>query len=532
MIRRLFPLVLLVALAVRLWGIGFGIPYVNARPDETQIAGPAVGFLTGDLRPPFLQWPTLFPYTVALIYVVYFALTRPFGGYATLAAFAESRRVNISPFIYVTRGLSAVMGVLTVWWVYAIGKRAFDETVAIVAAWFLALSFLHVRDAHFGVTDVTMTALVVLAVLAILRWRQTGELPHAAGAGFAAGFAASTKYNALGLCVPFGVALVQRFVEERHARSGVVKRAVQALVVFGGALALALFGTSPYILIDWTRFVSDVAATQSMLVQGHGMVLGQGWSYYARVVLPAAVGWPIFIGGTAGALILLATRFRASAVVLAFPIAYYLVAGRGLGVFARYMLPVVPFLCIAAAWLTVEVARTLARDRSPAVRRGLIAAAAIAMVAPTAYKTVLLDRLLGTTDNRTVTARALMDILPPNSLFYQSGEAYGHVPLTVDGRQAAVRIAGYDQGAGQFRPEDPDWILIQRSPLVLYSAVPPSLERLLEDRYVLARRFPTEDDSRTDRIYDQQDAFYLPLEGLAGIRRPGPAFDLYSRRRE
>ena len=529
-IRRLFVLVLFVALAVRVWGIDFGMPFVNARPDETQIAGPAVGFLTGNLRPPFLQWPTLFAYTVALVYLAYFALTRPFSGYATLAAFAESRRVDLAPFIYVPRALSALMGTMTVWWVYSIGRRAFDETVAIVAGSFLALCFLHVRDSHFGVTDVPMTALVVLTVLAILSWRQTGDLSRAAGAGLAAGLAASTKYNGLGVCVPFAVALVQRLMEERRTRPDALKRAAQALAAFGGLLALALFGTSPYILIDWPRFVRDVTATQSMVMQGHGMVLGQGWSYYARVVLPAAVGWPIFLAGTAGAILLLATRFRESAVVLAFPIAYYVVAGRGFGVFARYVLPVLPFLCITAAWFTVQAARLLSRGRSPAFRDGLIAAGAVAMLMPTAYKTLLLDRLLGTTDNRTITGRALMDILPPDTLVYQSGEAYGHASLAPDGRPLPVRTATYDEATGRFRPADPDWIVVQRSPLILYSAVPPRLERLLQERYALVRRFPTEEGSRTDRTYDQQDAFYLPLVGLEGLRRPGPEFELYKRR--
>ena len=48
---------------------------------------------------------------------------------------------------------------------------------------------------------------------------------------------------------------------------------------------------------------------------------------------------------------------------------------------------------------------------------------------------------------------------------------------------------------------------------------------------MLARRFPTETGPAIDRTYDQQDAFYLPLEGLAGLRRPGPSFELYTRRR-
>jgi hypothetical protein len=219
-------------------------------------------------------------------------------------------------------------------------------------------------------------------------------------------------------------------------------------------------------------------------------------------------------------------------VVLAFPIAYYLVAGRGLGVFSRYIIPVLPFLCIAAAWFTVEIARTVTRGRSPLVRRGVIVVAAAALVTPSAYKTVLLDRLLATTDNRTITARVLVGILQANSLFYQSGEGYGHAPLAVDGRRADVRIARFDPGAGRFNPEDPDWILIQRSPLVLYSNVPPSLERMLQDRYVLARKFSTSRGAGVERTYDQQEAFYLPLEGLEGLTRPGPEFELYARRRD
>jgi hypothetical protein len=525
--RQFLPIVLFIAVAVRLWGLGFGLPYIMARPDEAEIGGAAVGFLSGDLRPPAFQWPTLFPYITAAIYVVYFVLTQPFTGYATLGAFAESRYQSVAPFLYITRSLSAVMGVMTVWWVYAICRRLFDDAIAIVAALFLALAFLHVRDSHFGVTDVAMTGLVVLTMLAILKWRQTGNVLHAAAAGLAAGLAASTKYNGFGVSVPFVVALGQRVVEDRRARTATDarRRLVQGLLAFGAALAIGFFGASPYILIDWSRFVNDVSGVGMHLAGGHGMILGRGWSYYARVVLPAAIGWPMFAAGAAGVLILLITRLRDAAILFAFPVAYYLVAGRGYTVFARYIIPVLPFLCIAAAWLVVTGVRVVARRATPAVRGALVAAAAIAVVAPTARKALLLDRLLATTDNRVIVARALVETLPPNSVMYQSGETYGYVPMAIDGRDVA-RVSAYNDGSGKFDSGVPDWILVQRSPLVLYSAVPLGLERLLHERYVLVRRFPTEED-RSDRIYDQQDAFYLPLNGLEGITRPGPAFELY-----
>jgi hypothetical protein len=518
--------VLLLATAVRAWGLGFGLPAATARPDETGIAGPAVGFLSGDLRPPLFYWPTLFQYLVALAYVLYAKLT----GAPALAAFAESRRVSLAPFLYVSRSLSMVFGVVTVWWVYTIGRRLFDAKVGVVAALFLALAFLHVRDSHFGVTDVPMTALVVFAVLLILRWDERGGFGRAAAAGLISGLAGSMKYNGLGTVTAFGAAWILHAVDASapDARS---RRGLAAdLLAYCGAMTVGFFGSSPYILIDWSRFLADTRAVRETLAGGHGTILGQGWWYYAQVVLPAAMGWPMFLAGVAGVALLFATRWRIATVLLAFPVSYYVVAGRGYSVFARYVLPIVPFLSLTAAWFVVTVARAIARASPVAGRMALVPVMALLVVAPTAYTTLLLDRLLARPDNRVVTARALLEVIPAGAFFYQTGESYGQIPLGIDGRSIAVRQVSFDAGRESFHPIEPDWVLVQRSPLALYSAVPESLEQVLRDRYELARSFPTGPPAPRGRIYDQQDAFFLPLTKLAGIDRPGPSYELFRKR--
>jgi hypothetical protein len=244
-------------------------------------------------------------------------------------------------------------------------------------------------------------------------------------------------------------------------------------------------------------------------------------------VLPAALGWPMLVAGIAGIAALMTTRLRDSAVLFAFPVAYYALAGRGYTVFARYIIPVLPFLCIAAAWFIVTSVRALTRHLTPPVRSAFVAVASIAVVAPTAMQTLALDRLLGTTDNRIIVARALVERVTPDTSFYQSGEKYGYVPLRIDGREIA-HVRTYNAKTGQFEPNEPDWILLQRSPLVLYSSVPAPVERLVRERYELVQRFPTGGDDG-GAVYDQQDAFYLPLTGLGGVDRPGPAFELFRR---
>jgi hypothetical protein len=79
------------------WGIGFGLPYANARSDETSVAGPSVSFLYGSFEPLHFFYPTGFMYALSGVYVACHEVTRPWAPYRTLIDFAESRRQNIAP---------------------------------------------------------------------------------------------------------------------------------------------------------------------------------------------------------------------------------------------------------------------------------------------------------------------------------------------------------------------------------------------------------------------------------------------------
>ena len=124
--------------------------------------------------------------------------------------------------------------------------------------------------------------------------------------------------------------------------------------------------------------------------------------------------------------------------------------------FARYILPVLPFLCVTAAWFVVALVRVWLASRPPRVQGLAIALVALLAVAPTAAASIQLDRLLAVTDNRVVTADALANVLPADDLVYQSGSSYGRVPLGLDGRGAALREARIrDDDTGTFEPAEP-----------------------------------------------------------------------------
>jgi hypothetical protein len=513
-----------VALGLRVWGIGFGLPNANARPDETSVAGPAVTFLSGNFEPPHFLYPTGFMYALSGVYVVYYEATRPWASYKTLHDFAESRRQNLAPFLLTSRAISVAMGVLSVAWLLLVGARSADRRSGLLASVLLAVCFLHVRDSHFGVTDTTMTAFVVLGVYQILKWLESGTIARALIAGIVGGLAMSTKYNGLGLGVPFGVAALVRLVGAVRERRPVAPVLLSG-VVFTLALAVVFSAGSFYIFIQPERFVGDLKTQGSYFASDYGLGLPRGWIQHAIFTLPNAVGWPMYFAGLAGTVWFLVRDFRKAVVVFAFPIAYYIVAGSGYSVYARYMMPVVPFVCLGAGYFCVRAIEVLMPDAAGSRPKAAMAALAVLLALPTAAKSVQLDQLLSRTDNRVVVSQALETILPPDAVVYQTGSPFGRAAWP-----ASIRVheRTFDEASGRFDPAPPDWILIQRSPLVVYSPVPPHMPEILDAQYSLVKSFPAGD--ARPRAYDQQDAFFLPLGGLEGLDRPGPAFDLYKRK--
>ena len=90
-----------------------------------------------------------------------------------------------------------------------------------------------------------------------------------------------------------------------------------------------------------------------------------------------------------------------------FPVAYYVAAGAGYNVFVRYMIPVVPFLCIFAGYFVASAASAMRHPMR--LRPALVAAiVGLAVAAPTATNVVQFDRLLTQEDSR-ISGGALAD---------------------------------------------------------------------------------------------------------------------------
>src|SRR5262249_52508589 len=133
-------------------------------------------------------------------------------------------------------------------------------------------------------------------------------------------------------------------------------------ILVGAALLAFICGT-PYAILDAPHFLEGLRFDFNHLNEGHGILLGRGWSYHLTFSLWYGLGAPLLLAGLAGAVLLTATSRKNAVVILTFPVLYYATVGRGYTVFVRYITPVVPFLCVTAALAVVWMVRRFVTDQ-------------------------------------------------------------------------------------------------------------------------------------------------------------------------
>jgi hypothetical protein len=432
----------------------------------------------------------------------------------------------------VPRVLSAAAGTATIAALFGAAKELFSTRVALLASAFLAVTFLHVRDSHFGVTDVPATFLTVCAFWASVRCATKGvTLRRAAVAGVLCGLATSTKYNTALVLLPAIVAIVWQ--PERNRRPALVVRALAVLLL--GA-AIAFVAGTPFAVLDSSTFLAAVTGVGRHLGAGH-VVMARGWMYHAIFTLRYGLGIPLLAGAGLGGVWLIARRPRAAALALAFPVPYYIVLGSGLTVFVRYMVPIVPFACLAAAVFVDQFADALDdwfNHGHAAVPHVATAALAAVIVMPTARSSVLFDRLMTKSDTRVLAADWVASHFPTGATIYQNG--YGYVQLRPAPRGLYPQY-GFNDRANRFERDSrpataPDVIVLHESPLGVYTLVPAPIAALVEADYVQVATFTAMTPSGAQQaVYDLDDAFFAPFGGIENARRPGSNISVFERRK-
>ncbi len=354
-LHRALPLVavLLVAGGLRFAGLDWdrGLLF---HPDERRILMVVAG----------LRWPE--PWDWSLVLSPRSPLNPRFFAYGSFPLYilhALRELLGAERLYLAGRALSAGLSLATVVALYGIGSRLQGRRAGLLAAAFLAVSVLPVQLAHFGTVDSLLVLLCTLVVWALIEVAQTGSLRAGVAGGVLLGLALATKTSALPLAVTLWVAWATWAVQARPLPR--LWRGLAGLATSAAAAAVTFVVAMPYALIDWFRFATALAQEAAM-AEGSPRVpyvlqyVGTVPYLYQLVELARwSLGLPLCLVALAGLAWLtwrgVGHRRPEDVVILAWVWPYFLAVGAFHAKFMRYMAPLVPWLCLAAALLLVHM---------------------------------------------------------------------------------------------------------------------------------------------------------------------------------
>jgi len=385
LIDPLLPLILLAALALRLWGVGVNvpdprvadIPMDDTAVDEgdrraTQYAWDMWRGGNGplNLNPGTGDWPGLPFYTTLAAQVAYRGYDLALHPGSTPASFQGRAVAHPAGVFLAGRIIGVLLGLASVLLIYVLGAQLGGRAVGRMAALFLAFLPFHVYSSQ-RVSDPNLLSLVFMtgAAIAMVRIARGGGWRDSILGGACVGLAAASKYVPGVLLAPLAFAHIGPAPKEGRALPVTVSWRRLGAAVAAAALAFAL--ASPFTLLDWRHKQEDVNAQQvRLMTEWVGLSAGpRALPTYLVATLPSMLTWVGYLLALAGC-VLLWRRGREGQAVLFIPILF--VAAVGLLGLAqpRFVLPAVGVLAIAAALAVAAIGDAITKGAGTRARGG------------------------------------------------------------------------------------------------------------------------------------------------------------------
>jgi Dolichyl-phosphate-mannose-protein mannosyltransferase len=353
-------LVLLAGLGLRLWGVRQGLPYAYNTDEADHFVSHAVRmFEEGTLNPHYFANPPAFTYLLHYLFGAWYG-----GGAGVRHAFA----LHPSELYTLGRVAAAVLGTLSLWLLYATGARLFNRGVGLLAAAIEAVAFLPLFYAHLALNDVPTLAPLTLSLLGTAGVLRKGRKRDYLLAGAGLGLACATKYTAGIALVPLLAALAARYLDaEQVARRGVLA----GLALVGAAALLGFLIANPYAVLDYDSFHRELVHQSALSAESQGKLGApkHGGIVYYLWSLTWGLGWVPALAALGGALTVWRSQRRLGWLLVPAPLLFLAFMGLQGRYFGRWLMPILPVLCLLAAFFIVQACEAGARFLA-ASRRG------------------------------------------------------------------------------------------------------------------------------------------------------------------
>jgi 4-amino-4-deoxy-L-arabinose transferase-like glycosyltransferase len=448
-------LILCVALGLRLWGIGEGLPYIYNIDEAGHFVPKAVRMFSEGLNPRYFVNPPALSYVLHIVFDVWFG-----GGHGVLREYSR----HPGEVFLVGRVTVALLGTAAVWLLYLLGARLFDRRIGLLAAAIEAVAFLPVSYGHLALNDAVTLLPLTLSLFGSAGVLRYGRKRDYALAGIGLGLACASKYTAGIAIVPLAAGAAVHYLEPidpRRAResSGSATgepatpaargRRVLLGVALAGVCALASFLlANPYALLDFKLFYSELVHQSSLSDEAQGKLGAPkeiGIFYYLWS-FSWGLGWVPALAALGGAIAIWPRHARIGWLLVPAAILFLGFMGLQDRYFGRWLLPIFPIVCLLAAYFALRVGRDVLEKAMPRARGGGIgivgtltgALIVLALLAQGLLYSVHNDLVLSSADTRNITRAWMVAHVPRGT------------PIVVE---PVVLDSWIEEGAGGSRSE-------------------------------------------------------------------------------
>jgi Dolichyl-phosphate-mannose-protein mannosyltransferase len=537
-------LIMLLAFTLRIWGIEYGLPYIY-HVDEHYYINTALKLGAGIINnPPYA--PTGLSNLLFGEYASYYAVGKLAGIFTSTKEFESVFLRDPSNFYFLGRLTSALLGTATCFTLYMLGKKVFTPIMGLVAAGFLAVSFLHVRDSHYSVPDVAMTFFVTLAITLSAVALHNNSRRYIYMASLAAGLAIAMKWTALPVVITIGWASLWVGIESGKHIIGRFVNWSTGFTVLTFVMGFAL--GSPQIFINPTPYISE-AIQLAQAGRGGGFSIWQvdtlpGWLFYGKTLL-IGVGPILLILGITGILrqliLTVKTGDKVSIVLLSFPLVYYMIMGSTRNYFVRYSLPLLPFIALFAAETVIGTLMWVLASRQRRLSWILPVILIIVAIAQPLIQSIRHDILLTRQDTRTLAKQWIEANIPAEAKIAVDWPTHSP-PLSTPEKVLPYSHKTYDvmvAGTNGLSSHPMTWYLEQNYDYLISSSFINELRLVdkawdaeqkafyasLDQDMILLQEFrPYKDQNAPSFIFDE---IYGPITNLWQRERPGPIIKIY-----
>ncbi|MBI1878325.1 MAG: glycosyltransferase family 39 protein [Chloroflexi bacterium] len=527
----------LVGLSLRLWGIGFGLPY-GYHLDEEQYFLDATRFAYSlSFAPESWANPTLLKYLYFLEYRIFYLVGVWTGQFASIADFKQLTQADPTIFYLLSRTTSAIFGALTIPLVYWIGAQSYNKKIGVIAAALLTGAFLHVRDSHYAVSDVPTTFFTSGVLLFCVLYLHQGRARLLYAAAAWAGMAMATKYTAAIMVAPITLVWLWRNFSTDYRQLWLRLWRKELLLAYAivGVVFLIIV---PYALLDWQNFLQSMRDHYGMGktpgLSGYKIDVESGWLFYLQS-LAWGLGYPLLGASLLGLLYAGYRRYPADIILVVTVFLFYVFLARQLMFFARFIIPLVPLLMILAARLIWDASQRIASFNPRVVT---VVLTVLVLIQPI-IASLRHDWLLGQTDTRTMAKEWIETELPEGSKIFvewytpplstpDQAAPYSRRTYYVD---KSYIVGLFEHTTAEYRQAGYDY-LIASSHIYNISRLDPveQQERQafyseLGTEFQLIKSFkPYKGDTEPPFIFAQ---LYGPATDLFQFIRPGPTIKIY-----